>query len=35
MSDFDDDWVDPDDREMAMDAAIAEFNREFDTEATS
>lgn len=32
--DSEDDWVDPDDREMAMDAAIAAFNREFEQEAS-
>lgn len=30
----DDDWVDSDDREMAMDAAIAAFNREFEQETS-
>ena len=34
MTTSDDDWVDPDDREMAMEQAIAAFNREFEQEAS-
>lgn len=30
----DDDWVDSDDREMAIEKAIAAFNREFEQEAS-